>query len=106
VLDRALPGRDGAAAPPLRLLPTLVGESALAPADPGAPGGVPFAVDEHHLEVVGWTCSRGRRTCWSSATPAAASRACSGSSPTAWPPATRPTRSRWWSSTRAGACSN
>jgi DNA segregation ATPase FtsK/SpoIIIE, S-DNA-T family len=64
ILDRALPGRAGAAAPPLRLLPTLVPEAALpgagptAPAaDPGgpaapAPGGLPFAVEEHRLEVV------------------------------------------------------
>jgi DNA segregation ATPase FtsK/SpoIIIE, S-DNA-T family len=72
VLDRALPARAGAAAPPLRLLPTLVGEAALrsaAPAPPAAgPGpptagpepparpvsgaGLPFAVEEHRLEVV------------------------------------------------------
>src|SRR5215218_2622550 len=48
----ALPGRDGAAAPPLRLLPTLVGETALPAAGPGAPAGLPFAVEEHRLEVV------------------------------------------------------
>jgi DNA segregation ATPase FtsK/SpoIIIE, S-DNA-T family len=59
VLGRALPGRDGAAAPPLRLLPTLVGESTLSEAVPGPPaagsgppGGLPFAVEEHRLEVV------------------------------------------------------
>jgi S-DNA-T family DNA segregation ATPase FtsK/SpoIIIE len=59
VLDRALPGRDGAAAPPLRLLPTLVGESALptdemgAPAvGPREPAGLPFGIEEHRLEVV------------------------------------------------------
>jgi len=68
ILDRALPGRDGAVAPPLRLLPTLVGESTLAPAGPEgsavglevsaveraprAPAGLPFAVEEHRLEVV------------------------------------------------------
>jgi S-DNA-T family DNA segregation ATPase FtsK/SpoIIIE len=66
VLERALPGRDGAAAPPLRLLPTLVGEPALfppgtgttaadvgaPPANPGAPSGLPFALEEHRLEVV------------------------------------------------------
>jgi DNA segregation ATPase FtsK/SpoIIIE, S-DNA-T family len=51
ILDRALPGRDGAAAPPLRLLPTLVGESDLRAADPGAPAGLPFAIEEHRLEV-------------------------------------------------------
>jgi S-DNA-T family DNA segregation ATPase FtsK/SpoIIIE len=58
-LDRALPGRAGAAAPPLRLLPTLVGEAALLPADPAppaagpeSPAGLPFAVEEHRLEVV------------------------------------------------------
>src|SRR5206468_3209390 len=62
VLDRALPGPDGAAAPPLRLLPTRVGETAL-PGPPaagprghaagsGAPAGLPFAVEEHRLEVV------------------------------------------------------
>ncbi|MFL5881340.1 MAG: FtsK/SpoIIIE domain-containing protein, partial [Actinomycetota bacterium] len=70
---RALPGRDGAVAPPLRLLPTLVGESTLATAGPEgsavglevsvvecgapttaprAPAGLPFAVEEHRLEVV------------------------------------------------------
>ena len=73
ILDRALPGRDGAVAPPLRLLPTLVGESTLATAGPEgsavglevsavergapataprAPAGLPFAVEEHRLEVV------------------------------------------------------
>jgi S-DNA-T family DNA segregation ATPase FtsK/SpoIIIE len=60
VLDRALPGPEGAAAPPLRLLPTLVGEQALAttagPGPPAAgpepPAGLPFAVEEHRLELV------------------------------------------------------
>jgi DNA segregation ATPase FtsK/SpoIIIE, S-DNA-T family len=73
ILGRALPGRDGAVAPPLRLLPTLVGESTLATAGPEgsavglevsavergapttvprAPAGLPFAVEEHRLEVV------------------------------------------------------
>jgi DNA segregation ATPase FtsK/SpoIIIE, S-DNA-T family len=59
ILDRALPGRDGAVAPPLRLLPTLVGEEALATAgprvpaaDPEPPAGLLFAVEEHRLEVV------------------------------------------------------
>ncbi|HEX3203039.1 MAG TPA: FtsK/SpoIIIE domain-containing protein, partial [Actinomycetes bacterium] len=73
IVDRALPGRDGAVAPPLRLLPTLVGESTLATAGPEgsavglevsavergapttaprAPAGLPFAVEEHRLEVV------------------------------------------------------
>ena len=60
VLDRALPGRDGAAAPPLRLLPTVLAETALlttgsgppAAGSPGAAGGLPFAVEEHRLEVV------------------------------------------------------
>jgi S-DNA-T family DNA segregation ATPase FtsK/SpoIIIE len=52
ILDRALPGRDGAAAPPLRLLPTLVGEQDLRAADPGTPAGLPFAIEEHRLEVV------------------------------------------------------
>jgi DNA segregation ATPase FtsK/SpoIIIE, S-DNA-T family len=87
ILDGALAGRDGAVAPPLRLLPTLVGESALpadgpwaAQADPGAtaadlgtsaaeqvtsavqrgasavaprvPAGLPFAIEEHRLELV------------------------------------------------------
>jgi ESX secretion system protein EccC len=52
VLDRALPGRDGAAAPPLRLLPTLVAETALPAAGPGASAGLPFAVEEHRLEAV------------------------------------------------------
>ena len=71
VLDRALPGRDGAAAPPLRLLPTLLAETTLLTTGPGPPaagsgvpaagpgppaagaaGGLPFAVEEHRLEVV------------------------------------------------------
>jgi DNA segregation ATPase FtsK/SpoIIIE, S-DNA-T family len=50
VLDRTRPGRGGQAAPPLRLLPTLVGEAAL-PATQSPPG-MPFAVEEHRLEVV------------------------------------------------------
>jgi S-DNA-T family DNA segregation ATPase FtsK/SpoIIIE len=46
-----MPSRTGAAAPPLRLLPTLVGEAALH--DPGrGPAGLPFALEEHRLEVV------------------------------------------------------
>jgi DNA segregation ATPase FtsK/SpoIIIE, S-DNA-T family len=63
VLARALPGRGGAVAPPLRLLPELLGEAALPTADPdppagapatgpGAPTGVPFALEEHRLELV------------------------------------------------------
>jgi S-DNA-T family DNA segregation ATPase FtsK/SpoIIIE len=57
VLDRALPGRAGAAAPPLRLLPTLLADTTLlttgsGPPAAGAPGGLPFAVEEHRLEVV------------------------------------------------------
>ena len=71
VLDRALPGRDGAAAPPLRLLPTLLAETTLLTTGPGPPAagsgvpaagpgppaagaaeGLPFAVEEHRLEVV------------------------------------------------------
>ena len=46
---------SGTAAPPLRLLPTLIGESALRTAGPaadGAPDGLPFAVEEHRLELV------------------------------------------------------
>ena len=53
ILERALPGRDGAGAPPLRLLPTLVTEAALPPADGGTLPGLPFAVEEHRLRVVG-----------------------------------------------------
>jgi S-DNA-T family DNA segregation ATPase FtsK/SpoIIIE len=63
VLDHALPGRDGAVAPPLRLLPELLGEAALPTADPdlragepaigrAAPTGLPFALEEHRLELV------------------------------------------------------
>ena len=57
VLDRALPGRAGAAAPPLRLLPALLADTTLrttgsGPPAAGAPGGLPFAVEEHRLEVV------------------------------------------------------
>jgi S-DNA-T family DNA segregation ATPase FtsK/SpoIIIE len=52
VLDRALPARNGGVAPPLRMLPTLVGESALPSPEQAGPGGVPFAVEEHRLEEV------------------------------------------------------
>jgi DNA segregation ATPase FtsK/SpoIIIE, S-DNA-T family len=52
VLDRALAGRGGTAAPPLRLLPTLVGEAALGGPGRWAPAGLPFAVEEHRLDVV------------------------------------------------------
>ena len=63
VLARALPGRDGAVAPPLRLLPELLGEAALPTADPEPPAGepaigrdgptgLPFALEEHRLELV------------------------------------------------------
>jgi DNA segregation ATPase FtsK/SpoIIIE, S-DNA-T family len=59
ILARALPGRDGAVAPPLRLLPELLGEAALPTADPEPPAGepatgqgVPFALEEHRLELV------------------------------------------------------
>ncbi|HEX2373551.1 MAG TPA: type VII secretion protein EccCb, partial [Actinomycetota bacterium] len=52
ILGRARPGRDGAVAPPLRLLPELVGEASLPAAGPGAPAGLPFAVEEHRLELV------------------------------------------------------
>jgi S-DNA-T family DNA segregation ATPase FtsK/SpoIIIE len=72
VLARAMPSRTGADAPPLRLLPTLVGEAALldtdggpsirggpaapppvdrGPPPPGGWAGLPFAVEEHRLEV-------------------------------------------------------
>jgi DNA segregation ATPase FtsK/SpoIIIE, S-DNA-T family len=69
ILDRAKASRaGGAVAPPLRLLPTLLGESVLrtaappageaSPAAPGSAGsgaaaGVPFAVEEHRLDLVG-----------------------------------------------------
>ena len=57
ILERAMASRSGAVAPPLRLLPTLVGESVLATAaaeaGSGRPAGVPFAVEEHRLELVG-----------------------------------------------------
>jgi S-DNA-T family DNA segregation ATPase FtsK/SpoIIIE len=52
VLDRALHGPGGAAAPPLRLLPELLAETALPAAGQGQPNGVPFAVEEHRLEPV------------------------------------------------------
>ncbi|HEX5881587.1 MAG TPA: type VII secretion protein EccCa, partial [Actinomycetota bacterium] len=57
VLARAMPSRTGAVAPPLRLLPTLVGEAALLGADRGppvrgGPAGLPFALEEHRLDVV------------------------------------------------------
>jgi DNA segregation ATPase FtsK/SpoIIIE, S-DNA-T family len=56
VLGRAMASRSGAVAPPLRLLPTLVAEPVLATtaeAGSGRPAGVPFAVEEHRLELVG-----------------------------------------------------
>jgi ESX secretion system protein EccC len=52
VLRRALASPGGAAAPPLRLLPALVGEGALPGPGPGQPAGVPFALEEHQLELV------------------------------------------------------
>ena len=112
ILARALPARDGAVAPPLRLLPELLGEAALpmpgpepAAGEPATGQGLPFAVEEHRWSWRGSTCSGNRRTCSCSGTPPAASRACCGSSLAAWPPATHPTRSRCWSSTCAEACS-
>jgi S-DNA-T family DNA segregation ATPase FtsK/SpoIIIE len=47
--------REGRVAPPLRLLPTLIGVVALRAADPAADGAMtalPFAVEEHRLELV------------------------------------------------------
>jgi DNA segregation ATPase FtsK/SpoIIIE, S-DNA-T family len=67
VLERAMPSHDGAAAPPLRLLPTLVREADLStagrPAGPpvsapagqavsGALAGLPLGVEEHRLDTV------------------------------------------------------
>ena len=56
VLERAMGSRSGAVAPPLRLLPALVGESVLdlAPGGTGAgtSSGFPFAVEEHRLNLV------------------------------------------------------
>jgi DNA segregation ATPase FtsK/SpoIIIE, S-DNA-T family len=54
VLGRALTAPDGAAAPPLRMLPELVGERELPAPAAGTVGqdGVPFAVEEHRLEPV------------------------------------------------------
>ncbi|HJU01325.1 MAG TPA: type VII secretion protein EccCb, partial [Actinomycetes bacterium] len=62
ILDRARSTPGGTVAPPLRLLPALVEEAALTCAStrpdgirPGAgrPEELPFAVEEHRLEVVG-----------------------------------------------------
>jgi DNA segregation ATPase FtsK/SpoIIIE, S-DNA-T family len=59
ILERAMPSQNGAAAPPLRLLPTLVRETDLFTAGQpagrggsGAPAGLPFGVEEHRLETV------------------------------------------------------
>jgi len=55
ILGRAMASREGRVAPPLRLLPTLIGEAALRTADSaadGAPTELPFAVEEHRLELV------------------------------------------------------
>ncbi|HTE69228.1 MAG TPA: type VII secretion protein EccCb, partial [Actinomycetes bacterium] len=53
LLDRALarPG-GGPVAPPLRLLPALLGQRALPDPGPDQPAGLPFAVEEHRLELV------------------------------------------------------
>jgi S-DNA-T family DNA segregation ATPase FtsK/SpoIIIE len=55
VLERAMPSQDGAAAQPVRLLPTLVRETDLVTAGqavPGRPAGLPFGVEEHRLDTV------------------------------------------------------
>jgi DNA segregation ATPase FtsK/SpoIIIE, S-DNA-T family len=55
ILGRAMASRGGRVAPPLRLLPTLIRESALRAAGPAADEGsteLPFAVEEHRLELV------------------------------------------------------
>jgi DNA segregation ATPase FtsK/SpoIIIE, S-DNA-T family len=59
VLERAMPSQDGAAAPPVRLLPTLVRETDLVtagqPDDPSVArraAGLPFGVEEHRLDTV------------------------------------------------------
>ncbi|HEX4909001.1 MAG TPA: type VII secretion protein EccCb, partial [Actinomycetes bacterium] len=55
VLERAMPSQNGAAAPPLRLLPTLVREMELFAAGgavSGMPAGLPLGVEEHRLDPV------------------------------------------------------
>jgi S-DNA-T family DNA segregation ATPase FtsK/SpoIIIE len=53
LLDRALDTTGGGAvAPPLRLLPALLGQKALPDPGPDQPPGLPFAVEEHRLELV------------------------------------------------------
>jgi DNA segregation ATPase FtsK/SpoIIIE, S-DNA-T family len=59
VLERAMPSQNGAAAPRLRLLPTLVREADLGsagrPAGPpmsGEPAGLPLGIEEHRLDTV------------------------------------------------------
>jgi DNA segregation ATPase FtsK/SpoIIIE, S-DNA-T family len=59
VLERAMPSQNGAAAPRLRLLPTLVREADLGgagrPAGPpmsGVPAGLPLGIEEHRLDTV------------------------------------------------------
>ncbi|HET9559393.1 MAG TPA: type VII secretion protein EccCb, partial [Actinomycetota bacterium] len=58
VLECDKPGRGGAVAPPLRLLPTLVGEADLPATDHAAgrglsrPAGLPLGVEEHRLDTV------------------------------------------------------
>jgi S-DNA-T family DNA segregation ATPase FtsK/SpoIIIE len=61
VLRRALTAPGGAAAPPLRMLPELMGEGALAASTAGMrrQHGVPFAVEEHRLEPVRLDLFRG-----------------------------------------------
>ena len=66
ILDRALSTLGGGVAPPLRLLPTLIEETALPPVTPVEAGtadrgdaGLPFAVEEARLEVVSLDLLRG-----------------------------------------------
>ena len=89
VIDRARPGRPGAPRRHCGCCPPWWGRRPSTRRGRACPS---------RWRSTGWrwcgsTCSRGRRTCSSSAMLAAASRACSGSSPTAWPPVIPPTRS-------------
>jgi hypothetical protein len=66
ILDRALSNPGGGVAPPLRLLPTLIEETALRRVTPAGAGtadhggaGLPFAVEEGRLEVVRLDLLRG-----------------------------------------------
>ena len=109
VLDRAMTSQSGAVAPPLRVLPTLVGSRPWTSRTEAPAPERPRDSRSPSRSIVStwstWTCSGERRICSFSGTGSAARPACSGSSPGSWPPVMPPRRSPCWSSTRAAGCS-